>query len=249
MACVLFAGCASVDSPLSPRGLTRRMYLGPTLGFSVNTPTGNFHSQSPQQPDCGGFTGGSGTGAIVGLVFDYWFQQKLSSNGIVARILFEQTPGTFTADYGSVPILNPYTRSPEQVPETHVADVSNSLINARIAYLYSIPSTAIGIEFGPSVGITSKLHIMQHLHIDQSAAPDVSFGNNSSDSTVYDADPSSKSGVRFGLWAGAQYKFDVGWWIIAPYAGFDVGLTKVLTTDSWSISNLVAGVDVKYGIK
>ena len=98
----------------------------------------------------------------------------------------------------------------------------------------------------PASALARALHVNQHLHL---VEPGVSFGNGSSDSTVYDQDPSNKNGIRFGLWAGLQYKFDVGWWIICPYVGYDIGLTKVLSTTSWSMSTILAGVDFKYGIK
>lgn len=240
-------GCATADSPLGVRTF-KRTFVGATVGVGINTPSGTYHSQTAE-PDCGGFTGGSNTGLNYGLTFEYLFQQKASSSGIVARIFYWQMPGQFTADYGAVPFLNPTTGKPVTVAETHVADVTYNLINARIAYGYGIPTTPITVEVGPSIGLASTVNLKQTLHLDQGVAPDVSFGNGSADSVVYNQSPASKSGLRLGLWAGVQYKLDVGWWIISPYVGFDVGLSKVLSTESWSLSSIAAGVDFKYGIK
>ena len=248
-AAVVLVSCAAVDSPLSPRGPQRRIYLGPTVALGINGVGGTFHSQSPNGSDCNGFTGGSSVGFGAGLAMEYWFAQSLVSNGIVARIMYQQMPSTFTNDYGSVPFWNPQLQKAESVRETHDATVDYSLINIRLAYLYSIPATAFGLEIGPSIGIASGLNIKQTLKIDEAVSPGVTFADGTTSQEIYNGSPTTKNGIRFGLWVGGQYKFDVGWWIISPYVGYDIGFTKVLSTDSWSVSSIVAGLDFKYGIK
>lgn len=249
-AAVVLVSCAAVDSPLSPRGPQRRIYLGPTVALGINGVGGTFHTQSPNGPDCNQFVGGSSAGFGAGLAMEYWFAQNLVSNGIVARIMYEQLPGTFTNDYGTVPFLNPITKQRQDVHETHQADVTYSLINIRLAYLYSIPATAVGIEIGPSIGIASSLNVKQTLNIaPNSVSEGVAFNDGTTSQVIYNGSPTTKNGIRFGLWVGGQYKFDVGWWIISPYVGYDIGFTKVLSTESWSVSSIVAGLDFKYGIK
>ncbi len=244
---LVVSGCTPTDSPLFVRGPQRRLYIGPTVGLGVNSPSGSFHSQTAAYPDCGGFNGGSNTGLGFGLSMDYWFQQKLSSNGIILRAMMQNMPGEFTNDYGGVLVLNPLTGKPSPVAESNVASVDYTLIAARLAYVYMVPNMRLGIEVGPSIGVATKLGVTQKLQL--SGSPDASFGNGSADSVIYDGSPSSKNGLRFGIWAGAEYRFDVGWWIIAPFLGIDLGLTKVMTTDSWSMTSIMAGVDIRYGIK
>ena len=168
LAAALFAGCVTADSPLGVRTIHRN-YIGPTVGFGINTPSGTYHSQTAE-PDCGGFTGGSSTGLGFGLTYEYWFKQNLSSNGIVARVMYQQMPSEFTADYGSVPFLDPATNQRVTVAETHKAKVTYNVITARIAYLFAVPNTALGFEFGPSIGLANTLNLQQTLHLDQSAA-------------------------------------------------------------------------------
>jgi hypothetical protein len=247
--CATGSGGAGGFSPLSAPREIRKLYVGPTVGFGINSPTGTFHTQTPNLPDCGGFTGGSNSGLGFGLVVDYWFASKLTSNSVILRGMMQSMPSTFTTDYGGVPVLNPLTGKPEPVNETHTANIDYSIIAARLAYVYMIPSTRLGVELGPSIGIAGKLGVRQSLQINPSVSPDVTFGNGTRDSLIYDASPSTKSGLRLGVWVGGQYRFDVGWWIISPYVGVDLGLTKVMTTDSWSLTSVVAGLDVRYGIK
>ncbi|MGH7954433.1 MAG: hypothetical protein ACREOZ_00575, partial [Gloeomargaritales cyanobacterium] len=236
-------------NPMQAPELPKQWFIGPSVGYSVNMAGGGFHSLTAN-PDCGGFTGGSGSGIAAGIAAEYLFKQEMDvSSGIMFRFDFEQKPGSFTTTYGPVMYYNSVTQKPEEVAENHIADITYNVLNARLLYMYSVPHTKIGVELGPSIGIVSKLNVHQHLQINTDVSPGVTFGNGGTDSTIYDNTPDSKSGIRFGLWAGADYRLDVGEWMITPYLCYDLGLTKALSTDSWSVSSIIVGVDFKYGLR
>jgi len=229
--------------------LPKQWYVGASAGYSVNTIGGDFHSLTAN-PDCGGFTGGSGSGFAVGIDAEYLLKQDLhAASGIELRLTYEQKPGTFTTVYGPVSFLNTVTNQPENVVENHVANVTYDVMDARLMYIYAVPHTMVGVELGPSVGIVSTLNVHQQLEIDQSVSPGVTFSNGQTSTTVYNGSPDTKNGIRFGLWAGADYRFDTGDWIISPFLGYDFGLTKALSTASWSVSSIIIGADFKYGLK
>jgi hypothetical protein len=246
----LFTGCApSGYSPMEAPSLPRQWYVGASGGYSVNTTAGDFHSLTAN-PDCGGFTGGSGSGFAAGINAEYLLKQDLhATSGINLRLTYEQKPGTFTTVYGPVNFFNTATNRPVSVIENHTANITYNVLNARLMYVYAVPHTMVGVELGPSVGIVSTLNVQQQLEIDQSVSPGVTFSNGQTSTTVYNGSPDTKNGIRFGLWAGADYRFDQGDWLIVPFLGYDLGLTKALSTDSWSVSSIIVGVDLKYGLK
>lgn len=229
--------------------LPKQWFVGASAGYSINSAGGEFHSLTAN-PDCGGFTGGSGSGVAVGADIDYLLKQDLhSSSGINLRFTYEQKPGTYTTVYGPVRFFNATTNQPEDVVENHIADVTYNVLDARLMYVYAVPHSMLGVELGPSIGIVSALNVKQHLQIDQGISPGVTFYGGQTDSTIYNNSPDTKNSTRFGLWAGADYRFDAGEWIISPFLGYDLGLTKALSTDSWSISSIIVGVDLRYGLK
>ncbi len=248
-AVALFTGCASTEySPMQAPELPKQWFGGVSAAYSANSVGGTFHSQSASAPDCNGFTGGSGSGAAIGISGNYLFRGDPKSSGVGVRITYQQMPGSFSAEYGPVTYFNNITGTPEQVAEQNLADVTYNVLDIRMMYDYAIPGSLAGVEIGPSIGIVSGMTIRQHLQIDQSVSPNVSFANGENDTTLSNGSPASQSGIRFGLWAGAHYKFNVGWGEIMPYVGYDLGLTKTLSTDSWSVSTLLIGVDILYGI-
>ena len=216
--------------------------------YGANDDGGTFHSQTAAAPDCNGFTGSAGSGAALGVAANYLFRDDAKSSGVGLRLTYEQKPSSFSAEYGPVLYYNTLTGEPQQVAEQNLADVTYTVVNLRLMYDYAIPNVSAGVEVGPSVGIVTGMNIRQHLSIDQSVSPNATFSQGQTDTTFYNQSPDAKNAVRFGLWLGAHYRFDVGWGFVSPFLGYDLGLTKTLATDSWSVSTFMLGVDVLYGV-
>jgi hypothetical protein len=249
-AALLLTGCASTrESPINPGAKPHRFFVGPFGGFDLNFHSGGFTSFT-QDAKCGAFTTGSGNGLIAGLAAEYWFKAGGPSSGVQARVSYEQKPGKFDATGTTLFANDTLRKQIIEIYPLHTTDVTYNLLTIETLYKYQFPGTELGVVAGPKFGFPMGATAIQNQTFDYGLGRTpsyVTFDDGSQSHQLYSGDVPNKAGFRLALKIGAQYEFLLGALLVTPCIAYDLGVTKVSSTEGWRVSSLAGTIDFKYG--
>lgn len=253
-----------LDDPLNPKKAPPRIYVGPVAGFNRSMHGGGLRSQS-YDANCPDFDIGTENGFYVGMTGEYLLgDTKNANSSIIARLMYDYQPAYFNQPEPKA-LPSRFGANTGLSNIDHVTEVKYALINFEIMYRWNIPGTFFGLSAGPQIGFPISSNQRQEYNLVlnantpaqfQASAAEIAesvtngyaarFKDDSKTSIIlYDGKVINQSGMRAAIKAGAQYEILLKRFILVPAVYYNFGLTKVTTTDNWSISALQIGADLR----
>lgn len=267
-------GCGSrnmsqddLDDPLAPKKAPPRIYVGPVAGFNRSMHGGGLKSSAGGVP-CPQFDIGTENGFYAGMTAEYLLgNPKDANSSIIARLMYDYQPAYFNEPEDKA-LPSRFGTTTGETNIEHVTEVKYALLNFEVMYRWNIPGTYFGFTAGPQIGfpISSNLTQEYNLVLNSNnpaqfvATPDelaatvtegfaARYKDDSRTSiTLYDGKVINQSGMRAAIKAGVQYEILLNRFILVPAVYYNFGLTKVTTTDNWSISALQIGADLRFAL-
>lgn len=258
-------------TPLGPGKGSAAIYLGPVGGFNRAIHSANLASFA-DDPLCPFFTNGSSNGFFIGGFYEQILGGITSKHSVVGRVLFSTMPASFTKEGDTYPSLvddgkGGYTTVLSST--RHTLDVSYSLLTVEAMYKFNI-AYGLVLTAGPTFDIVLKSHLLQKMELVEPAnvkfkkVPDdvmrekhiVRYENNDRTIVTWDDVPArpttqnqdvKSNSIRFALKFGVQYEIITGTKIdIIPGIFYNLGVTNVNNVESWKVSSIQAGVDIRF---
>lgn len=258
-------------TPLGPGKGSAAIYLGPVGGFNRAIHSANLASFA-DDPLCPFFTNGSSNGFFIGAFYEQILGGITSKHSLVGRILYSTMPASFTKEGDTYPSLvddNKGGYTTVLSSTRHTLDVTYSLLTIEAMYKFNI-AYGLVVTGGPSFDIVLKSHLLQKMELvepanvkfkridpnDPNAGKVVRYENNDRTIVSWDGPPArptqqnqgvSANSVRFSLKFGVQYEIITGTKIdIIPGIFYNLGVTNVNNVESWKVSAIQAGVDIRF---
>ena len=221
-------------------------YIGGFAGYNLNLHSANFKEILPC-PNCSdGFTGGSGSGFGVGLLFDYEFKPNMF---IEARIGYSTIGADLTINNRKIANTTVKRNGNTEVTDVivdHVFKSNINLINLEPIFKYKFIDRLIGsIGFKAGYMITGQMSQMEKLLLPN----DVTFKDGRLiQNDFYDIEiPSRNSFQLFGL-LGLGYELPIGRnTYLVPEIKYYLGFINVANVD-WKANHLQLGASIKFPI-
>lgn len=262
-----------MDDPLKISRQTAAIYLGPVFGYNKAMHSAELATFDHAQP-CPVFEDGSQSGFHVGFFYEQFVGGLGSQHSIVARVLYNTFPATFT-QVGD----NQVSKLGRKLPNGTIeyVDVPSSIMNEnRVSYnclsldlMYKfrvLDITNVGglvLTVGPTFDYVMKKSNTQEVYI---LTPDnVQFASTDEELTqrgkgwryaddshrkiiVFDGDIPDAKSMRFGLKAGVQLEVKIpGAFDIIPGAFYNLGFTDVSNQD-WKLSAFQISCDIRFAV-
>lgn len=257
------------DNPLNPVLKAQPIYVGPVLGYNRTYHSVDLATYNSTVP-CPIFTNGDNNGYFVGGSIEYLLGNvKDSKSSIIGRVLYNTFPASFSkesgeASTGGFPSLD-QNGNPVYSDVLHTNEVNYSTITIEAMYKFNFLDR-LGVVVGPSIDVVA-LTKTQEQKMSLVKPANASFKMNTDDKTIRYTDfvsgnsnprgiilkegeiPNSSS-FRLGLKAGIQYEIlTKGNLYIVPSLAYNLGLTSLSGDQSWTVSALQLGVDIRFAIK
>lgn len=240
---IIFAACFIVPSAFAQIGGQEVWRFGITGSATMNMHDGPLTTTDGLQ-ECGTFESASSIGWTVGNMGWYKITPDIAAS---ARLQYWSADGTFTSANPVQPLVS--LGNGTTVPLSTEYDLSTSLDYITldlIAQWYPIKNFYVGL--GPQIGLATQASFEQTERIIQPAF--MEFVNGGTERTIYAADFANdlvSTSVRFaavavvGLDIYAAERF-----VISPEVSYAYAFTNVLSSSSWNVNALRAGVHVSY---
>lgn len=258
-------------TPLGPGRGSAAIYLGPVAGFNRAIHSANIASFA-DDPLCPYFTNGSSNGFFVGGFYEQIIGGVTSKHSVVARVIYSSLPASFSQDNDALPSLvedgkGGYTTVISKTK--HFIEVKYSLISIEAMYKFNVTS-GIVLTAGPTFDLALQKHLTQTFKLIEpnyvrfkrvdsvvvGGLRPVRYEDNDRTIVVFDGDvarPSeqnknvSANNFRFAFKLGLQYEIITGSKIdIIPGIFYTIGLTNINSVETWKVSALQAGVDIRF---
>jgi hypothetical protein len=253
-------------TPLGPGKGSAAIYLGPVAGFNRAIHSANLASFATD-PLCPFFTNGSSNGFFIGGFYEQVLGGITSKHSLVGRILYSTMPASFTKEGDAYPSLVDDGKGGVTTvisATRHSLEVTYSLLTIEAMYKFNI-AYGLVVTGGPSFDIVLSNHLLQKMELIEPANvkfkrtndPRVlRYDNNDRTIITWDgpvARPTEtnrdvkETPVRFSLKFGVQYEIITGTKIdIIPGIFYNLGVTNVNNVESWKVSAIQAGVDIRF---
>lgn len=267
----VFAQEEEGPTPLGPGRGSSAIYLGPVAGFNRAIHSAKIASFA-DDPLCPYFTNGSSNGFFFGGFYEQVIGGITSKHSVVARILYSTFPASFSQNNDALPSLvedgkGGYTTVISTTK--HFIDVKYSLLSIEAMYKFNITS-GIVLTAGPTFDIALQKQLIQTFKLIEpnyvrfKRVDDVVIGglrpvryeDNDRTIVVFDGDvarPSEQNrdvkanSLRFAFKLGLQYEIITGSKIdIIPGIFYTLGLTNINSVETWKVSAIQAGVDIRF---
>lgn len=257
-------------TPLGPGRGSAAIYLGPVAGYNRAIHSADLASFADTLNLCPNFKNGVSNGFFIGGFYEQILGGITSKHSVVARILYSTMPASFTQGGDTYPsLVEDGKGGVTTVLSTtqHTLDVIYGLLTFEAMYKFNVTS-GIVITAGPSFDIPVQKKLLQKYKIIEpnnirfKAAPQdqwkqlgiVRYEDNYRTLVARDGDlirpenPTAKSNsFRFALKFGVQYEIITGSKIdVIPGIFYNLGLTGVNNVETWKVSAIQAGVDVRF---
>ncbi|MGQ9819096.1 MAG: hypothetical protein ACUVQ1_04135 [Candidatus Kapaibacteriales bacterium] len=257
-------------TPLGPGRGSAAIYLGPVGGFNRAIHSAKIASFA-DDPLCPYFTNGSSNGFFIGGFYEQVIGGIASKHSIVARILYSTLPSSFSQENDALPSLvedgkGGYTTVISTTK--HFIDVKYSLLSIEAMYKFNVTS-GIVLTAGPTFDIALQKKLTQTFKLIEpnyvrfkrvdttvGGLQPVRYEDNDRTIVVFDGDvarPSKSNNdvkanpIRFAFKMGLQYEIITGTKIdIIPGIFYTIGLTNINSVETWKVSALQVGVDVRF---
>lgn len=257
-------------TPLGPGRGSAAIYLGPVAGYNRAIHSADLASFADTLNLCPNFKNGTANGFFIGGFYEQILGGITSKHSVVVRILYSSMPASFTQGGDTYPsLVDDGKGGVTTVLSTtlHTLDVTYALFTFEAMYKFNVAS-GIVLTAGPSFDIPIQKRLLQKYKIIEpnnirfKAVPQdkwkefgiVRYEDNFRTLVARDGDlirpenPSAKSNVfRFALKFGVQYEIITGSKIdVIPGIFYNLGLTGVNNVETWKVSAVQAGVDVRF---
>jgi hypothetical protein len=254
-------------TPLGPGKGSAAIYLGPVAGFNRSIHSANLASFA-DDPLCPFFTNGASNGFFIGGFYEQILGGITSKHSVVARILYSSMPSSFTKEGDTYPSLVDDGKggfTTVYSSTRHTLDVTYNLLTVEAMYKFNI-AYGLVISGGPSFDYVLKSHLLQKMELIEPA--NVKFKRNVNDPRIvryenndrtivsWDGPPArptpqnrgvKENSIRFALKFGVAYEIITGTKIdIIPGIYYNLGVTNVNNVESWKVSSIQAGVDIRF---
>jgi hypothetical protein len=263
------AGLEAETSPLVPGSTTSKIYLGPVAGYNRSLHSVDL-SSFVDDPLCPFFTNGSGNGYFFGVFYEQFIGGLTGSkHSIVARLLYNVLPASFTKEGDTYPSLvqDPNDTSKYVTVNSstrHSVEVTYNMISLDLMYKFNVIGGVV-LTVGPTFDIPmtknlkQKYEIVEPNYVQFKVDPDAvakgyQYLDNNRTIVVYDGDisrnpPEKSAGFRFGLKGGLQYEIITGSiFDVIPGVFYNLGLTNATDVLSWKVNALQIGVDLRFAL-
>ena len=275
-AILIFTNCSTLhqgesDDPLVPKETSSAIYLGPVAGYNRSMHSVTLASFAPPAQGenlCPTFDNGSSNGFHFGLFYEQFFGPKTGSkHSVVARVLYNSFPASFTTIGDKYKSLVPTTNSDGTVTYNivestteHDLSVSYSTLSVDLMYKFNVVGRVV-LTAGPTFDfpLTKKLtqtyKLLTPLDASFKPVPGVVYEQNGRVIDVYNGDISAGKGgnvasFRLGMKFGVQYEIITGSIVdFIPGLFYNLALTNAADAQSWKVNAIQASVDVRFAIK
>ncbi|MCX7879097.1 MAG: hypothetical protein N2517_00340 [Ignavibacteria bacterium] len=258
-------------TPLGPGRGTAAIYLGPVAGFNRAVHSANLASFA-DDPLCPFFTNGSSNGFYVGGFYEQILGGVVSKHSLVGRIIFNTMPAVFEKEGDTYPSLVDDGRGGFTTvlsSTRHTLNVTYSMLTVEAMYKFNI-AYGLVVTGGPTFDFVLQSNLLQKMEIVEPANVKfkmvprdqwkekgiVRYENNDRTIVAWDGAPArptsrnpdvKSTAFRFSLKFGIQYEIITGTKIdIIPGIFYNLGVTNVNNVESWKVSSIQAGVDIRF---
>ncbi len=259
-------------TPLGPGRGSSAIYLGPVVGYNRAIHSADLASFADTLNLCPSFKNGSSNGFFIGAFYEQILGGITSKHSVVVRVLYSTFPASFTQGGDTYPsLIDDGKGGVTTILSTtqHTLDVKYGLLTFEAMYKFNVTS-GIVLTAGPSFDLTLQKNLLQKYRIiepnnvrfkklpqDQWAQYGiVRYEDNDRTLVSWDG-PLARTTVtntsikensfRFALKFGVQYEIITGSKIdVIPGIFYNLGLTGVNNVETWKVSAIQAGVDVRF---
>ncbi len=240
------------SNPLERDPHKSKVLVGPSAGFSRNFHSGGF--KTIDDPLCGEFRNGAGSGYALGFSAEYPVRPSLS---VIARVSFEQRPGSFRQELAEADVIPTGAEQalPERIAVTSSISYSLADLDLQIRQgLVRLGRTTLGVAAGISGAIVvgGDNSQMERLETPENARLINPYDFPSDPSgralTLYDGPIPGRNQWRASLQAGVVGEvplFDDAW-LLSPGLYYDFGVTDVTGLESWQLNSIIVMVDLRH---
>ncbi len=153
-------------TPLGPGKGSAAIYLGPVAGFNRAVHSANLASFA-DDPLCPFFTNGASNGFFVGAFYEQILGGITSKHSIIARILYNTMPATFTKEGDTYPSLvddgkGGYTTVYSST--RHTLDLTYSMLTVEAMYKFNI-AYGLVVTGGPTFDYVLSSNLLQKMEL------------------------------------------------------------------------------------
>lgn len=262
-----------LEDPLNPYQETRPIFIGPVFGYnrsmhSVSLKTFADAGNANIAP-CPTFENGTSNGFYVGFTYEHLLgDYKNSNSSIIVRLMYQTMPSYLEKGGDEYPSLLTYVDAQGNVSKEEVvmsstlwtAEVTYDMVTAEAVYkINPFEGNNLGFTIGPTFdfALTKKFDQRMKLITPKNAQftrPDdwqdrgLTYENNDRTIVFYSGDIPNSSSFRFGLKAGIQYEILFGRFYVVPGIQYNFGITNLSSDQSWRVSPLQAGFDIRFSL-
>ncbi len=243
------------SNPLVPEKSAPRIYVGPVVGYNRSLQSSGFQSVAGDVL-CPDFTEGTGNGYYFGGSVEYLLgKPRDSKSSLIARVVYEYMPASYTEPGDQLPSLN---SDGEVVMSTveHTADIKYSFLDLEVIYKLNLFNSNFGIVVGPTVGFVMNSERVQQMNLveplnatfDPTFCPDCEYTNNGRTVITGRDDIPDHATLRIAVKAGVQYEMPLGRLLLVPCIYYNFGITEVSPSANLRINALQAGFDLRFAL-
>jgi hypothetical protein len=263
---------AQEANPLDPGQASKPIYLGPTLGYNRTYHSVDLATYNPAAL-CPIFTNGDNNGFWVGFTYEHLLGKDIttSKSSIIGRVMYNTFPASFSvqskdANNGGLPSIDPTTNLPISSDVLHTNEVKFSVITIEAVYKFNFLNN-LGVTVGPTFDIISlsktqeqKMSLLKpnNASFKETDDPEILktirytdfISGNKNPRGIILKEGDINGGMRWGIKAGLQYEIlTKSNFYIVPSISYNLGIGGISSDQTWRVSAIQIGVDMRFAIK
>lgn len=261
-----------LEDPLTPFQETRPIFIGPVFGYnrSMHSVSLKTFAEGQNEAPCPVFENGQSNGFYAGFTYEHILGEdyKNANSSIIVRVMYQTMPSYLEVGGDEYPSLLTYVDGQGNVVKEELvnsstlwtSEVKYDMVTAEAVYkINPFEGNNLGFTIGPTFdyALTKNLSNRMKLITPRNAQftrPDnwqergLQYENNDRTIIFYDDEVPESSAFRFGLKAGIQYEILFGRVYVVPGIQYNFGITNLSSKQSWRVSPLQVGFDVRFSI-
>ncbi len=260
------------DNPIDPVQNKKPFYVGPVIGYNKVMHSVTLGTPNPGATLCPSFNNGSSNGFFAGVSAEFLLGGvKDSKSSIIVRLLYNTFPAKM--EQQSIEKSLPSVDDKGNQVKTDVLytnKIGYNTLDLDLAYKFNFMDH-LGVVAGPSIGYV--MTATQDMRMNLIADPSISFKqetdpnvlkdlgirytdfintqNNTGARTIVmrEGNIPNKQSLRIAMKVGLQYEIITkSNMYVVPSIAYNFGITN-LNDQSWRVSAIQIGVDIRFAIK